>query len=78
MTYDEAASWLESVHGTYEGGPANDDQDEVVVQVGRMSRRVAFDRVEGPHVAKQRAAQKAFAAACKELRETLESAGSCE
>jgi hypothetical protein len=75
MTYDEAAAWLESVHGTYEGGPSSEDHDEIVVQVGRMSRRVTIDRVDGPHIAKQTAAQRAFAAACEELRQAVESAG---
>ena len=72
MTYEEAASWLESVNGTYEGGPTSDEQDEVVVQVGGMSRRVVYDRVQGPHMAKQKVAQKAFVAACEELREAIE------
>jgi hypothetical protein len=34
-----------------------------------MSRRVLYDRVQGPHMAKQ----KAFVAASEELREALES-----
>jgi hypothetical protein len=72
MNYEEATSWLESVNGTYEGDQANDEQDEVVVQVGGMSRRVVYDRVQGPHMAKLKAAQKAFAAACDELREALD------
>jgi hypothetical protein len=75
MTYDEAAAWLESVHGTYEGAAASDDQYEVVVQVGRMSRRAVYDRVPGPQVAQQRAAQKAFVTACEELLAAIETEG---
>jgi hypothetical protein len=72
VTYEEAAGWLESGNGTYEGGPASDDHDEVVVQVGRTSRRVLYDHVQGPHMAKQKAAQKAFVAASEELQEALD------